>query len=118
MQDKLDEIFNDRLKEIEPLLRKIEDEKTNLIVIKKFTESMCNREKSEETKFIFREIIDYVDSAIKELSCVENELSDKVKSVAMAISTNIVRLVTHEISKEISKELAMQIQNELKRTNE
>ena len=117
MEDKLDGIFSDGLKEIEPLLRKIEDEKMNLTVIKKFTESMCSREKSEETKFIFREIIDYVDSSIKELSCVENELSDKVKNAAMAISTGIVKLVTHEISKEISKELVIQIQNELKRNN-
>ena len=118
MEDKLDGIFSDGLKEIEPLLRKIEDEKMNLTVIKKFTESMCSREKSEETKFIFREIIDYVDSSIKELSCVEDELSDKVKNVAMAISAGIVKLVTHEISKEISKELVMQIQNELKRNND
>ena len=118
MEDKLDGIFSDGLKEIEPLLRKIEDEKMNLTVIKKFTESMCSREKSEETKFIFREIIDYVDSSIKELSCVENELSDKVKNVAMAISTGIVKFVTHEISKEISKELVIQIQNELKRNND
>ena len=118
MEDKLDGIFSDGLKEIEPLLRKIEDEKMNLTVIKKFTESMCSREQSEETKFIFREIIDYVDSSIKELSCVENELSDKVKNVAMAISTGIVKLVTHEISKEISKELVIQIQNELKRNND
>ena len=118
MQDKLDEIFSEGLKEIEPLLRKIEDEKINLTVIKKFTESMCSREKSEETKFIFREIIDYVDSSIKELSSVENELSNKVKGVAMAISTDVVKLVTHEISKEISKELVIQIQNELKRNND
>ena len=114
MQKKIEEIFKKDLQELSSVLGKLENEKVNLIVIRKFTQSMYSKEKNRETKIIFKEIISYIDRTIEAIARVEKELPDKVKGAAVSITSDIVQLVTEELPKEMAKQIQGMSQNNYK----
>jgi len=111
MEDKIKKIFSDNFQSVQPLLDKIEDEKINLVVIRKFTQSMLSKEKNKETQYIYREIISYIDRTIEGLVRVEKELPGKISSATFTIATEIAQLVAAETAKEIGRQTQSNLQN-------
>lgn len=111
MENKIKKLFEDNFQEIQPLLDKIEDEKINLVVIRKFTQSMLSKEKNKETQYIFREIISYIDRTIEGLVRVEKELPGKISDATFTIATGIAHLAAAEAVKELKIQLQSNLQN-------